>query len=185
MFSTRISGLFHFYCFSKIRTFANFTLNKLHAENIEYSRKEARITELETASKSNKDFIALYKASNFPFYAFMKFLEENKPYGLTLLSVDSLDRLVQKEETSGKEETPVEPEVAELEVKADAIKDLAGEKVSIRGYSTNPKDISMFLYNLSKLPCIAKVELKAIEENTMGGERINLFEAILTLGGAV
>ena len=79
----------------------------------------------------------------------------------------------------------MEPEVAELEVKADAIKDLAGEKVSIRGYSTNPKDISMFLYNLSKLPCIAKVELKAIEENTMGGERINLFEAILTLGGAV
>jgi hypothetical protein len=127
----------------------------------------------------------------------MQALEYKKPNGLTIISVDSIDRLVElpKEDKSGSTdkkitETPktdkksetTETEEKPLSVKF--IKDLAGEKLSIRGYSTNPADISQFIYDLSKLQFITDLELKAIEEKIINGtEHINVFEAILTVGG--
>lgn len=175
---------------------ANLTLNKLQKEDTVYKQKQTKIATMQETIKTNNEFVVEHEKAYFPFYEFMQVLEYQKPYGLTIISVDSIDMLVNKMEAAG--EKPLE------ETKKDGItgnpeqtptpipkpptveytKDLSGEKLSIRGYSSNPSDISIFLYDLSKLPYIADLELKAIEENKINGvETINVFEAILTLGG--
>jgi hypothetical protein len=179
----------------------NLTLNKLKKEDTQYKQKLSQITSVEETIKKNSEFIGTYDSIHFPFYSLMQALEYNKPYGLTIISVDSMDRLVESAQedvtdSEGKKatETPkpdkkaeptqekIEQEEKPLSVKF--IKDLAGEKLSIRGYSSNPADISQFIYDLSKLEFIADLELKAIEEKMINGtEHINVFEAVLTLGG--
>jgi hypothetical protein len=177
----------------------NLTLNKLQKEDTQYKQKLSQITSVEETIKKNGEFIGTYDSIHFPFYSLMQALEYNKPYGLTIISVDSMDRLVDfpkegvpdsnanKATETPKTDKKVEPTQGKTEEKplsVKFIKDLAGEKLSIRGYSNNPADISQFIYDLSKLEFIADLELKAIEEKMINGtEHINVFEAILTLGG--
>jgi len=175
---------------------ANLTLNKLQKEDTVYKQKQTKIATMQETIKTNNEFVVEHEKAYFPFYEFMQVLEYQKPYGLTIISVDSIDRLVNKMEVAGekslektkKDEKTGNPEQTPTPTQkpptVEYTKDLSGEKLSIRGYSSNPNDISIFLYDLSKLPYIEDLELKAIEENKINGiDTINVFEAILTLGG--
>jgi len=176
---------------------ANYGLKKLVMRNTEYQNKQAKIVTLQETIVKNKDLLSEYQMQSFPFYAFMKAVESQKPEGLTLISVDSADRL--KEETASVENAASQPKSGKemkSEVKDPAAKssdqdvkteityqkDLSGEKLIVRGYSTNPSDVAAFLYNISQLPYISAVELKAIEEHTVNGtQTANIFEVVLSL----
>jgi hypothetical protein len=178
----------------------NLKLNKLQKEDTQYKQKLSQITSAEDTIKKNSEFIGIYDNIHFPFYSLMQALEYKKPSGLTIISVDSMDRLVElpkeggtdsKEnkatetpKTNKKSETTETVKTEEKPLSVKFLKDLAGEKLSIRGYSTNPADISQFIYDLSTLEFITDLELKAIEEKIVNGtEHINVFEAIITVGG--
>lgn len=178
-----------------------YQIQKLTEENTEYQNKQTEITRLSEELSKYQQFVAEYQKDEFPFFYFMRMLEADKPEGLTLISVDSADRLVTQTEIQQVEpETAVDPEEknepqdeseqeAELNPEAvqavpelNYVKDLSGEKLVVRGYSPNPAEIAEFISTLSKQAYIANVELKAIEEHPINGlEAANLFEAVLQL----
>lgn len=168
-------------------------IKKLTEENIEYQSKQSTILNLEKEIDQNRAIVLEYERDNFPFYYFVQTVENQKPEGLTIISIDSSERLIEvkkaevvskdkvmKEEKSGTEqETEAsKPDVPDLAYE----KDLSGTKLVLRGYSVNPSDIAVFITSLSRLPYVADTELKAIEEHTINGtDTANIFEAILTL----
>ena len=177
---------------------SSFGISRLQKENTEYQAREKRIVELEESIVKNKELIKEYERTYFPFYRFMQWIEYQKPYGLTLISIDSADRLANDEATSSltprATTTPSPPprEMSEASKKESTLekpqktigynRDLSGEKLVIRGYSANPSDIALFVANLSKSDYVEDLELKAIEEHTINGtERANIFEAVLRL----
>lgn len=194
---------------------AKLSIKKLTEENIEYQTKQSTIVGLEKQVSKNKEVISEYEKDNFPFAYFIQTLENQKPQGLKIISIDSVDRLIASEpksndkesenkenskeqtekqaekdaaDTDTESEKPQEEKKSEDEQKNSAApnvvyeKDLSGNKLSVRGYSTNMSDIASFISSLSRLPYVAETEIKAIEEHSVNGtEKANIFEAILTL----
>lgn len=187
------------------------SIKKLTEENIEYQTKQSTIVGLEKQLSKNKEVIAEYEKDNFPFAYFIQTLENQKPQGLKIISIDSVDRLIaaepkadvkesektedSKEQTEkNTDDTAAESEKSPEEKKSEDAKnasapsnvtyekDLSGNKLSVRGYSTNMSDIASFISSLSRLPYVAETEIKAIEEHSVNGtEKANIFEVILTL----
>lgn len=187
------------------------SIKKLTEENIEYQTKQSTIVGLEKQLSKNKEVISEYEKDNFPFAYFIQTLENQKPQGLKIISIDSVDRLIaaepkaddkESEKTEDSKEqieknaddTAAESEKSPEEKKSDDAKnasaasnvtyekDLSGNKLSVRGYSTNMSDIASFISSLSRLPYVAETEIKAIEEHSVNGtEKANIFEVILTL----
>ena len=63
---------------------------------------------------------------------------------------------------------------------------MAGKNIIIRGYGKKQDDISVFIYELSKLPYVIKAEITAIEEHEMyDGQRYNIFEIVVQGGTSV
>ncbi|OQB13486.1 MAG: hypothetical protein BWY15_01783 [Firmicutes bacterium ADurb.Bin193] len=194
---------------------AKLSIKKLTEENIEYQTKQSTIVGLEKQISKNKEVISEYEKDNFPFAYFIQTLENQKPQGLKIISIDSVDRLIAAEpkgddKESEKTEDSAEQTEKQAEKQADDTaaesdkpqgekkaeepgkdaassnvvyeKDLSGNKLSVRGYSTNMSDIASFISALSRLPYVAETEIKAIEEHSVNGtEKANIFEAILTL----
>ena len=168
---------------------ANFSIQKIYKENTQYKTKLSQVSKLEEDITKNKGILSEYEKPYFPFYRFMQSVESYKPYGLTLISIDSLDRLAKFETGEGKTDIPKEAEKQKTQegeqTTPPAIKyekDLSGEKLVVRGISQNPSDIASFISSLSKLDYISDLELKAIEEHTINGiDKANVFEAILTI----
>lgn len=190
---------------------AKLSIKRLTEENIEYQTKQSTILGLEKQFSTNKEIISEYEKDNFPFGYFIQTLINQKPQGLKIISIDSVDRLIAAEPKEDNMEAEVSSDSAEQAEKQanenveyaensqgekkyesqnkDATasnveyeKDLSGNKLSVRGYSTNISDIASFLSALSRLPYVADTEIKAIEEHTVNGsEKANIFEAILTL----
>ncbi len=144
---------------------------------------------------------------------FMRDMESNRPDGVSVISVDSQDRLVnegennepkqaklgkegkgsskkqngqaeaKENENTGKEQTPEELTEPLME-KITYSSDLAGQELTIRGYGKNQDDISKFIYALSNLPYISSVKITAIEEHPMPAGTYNIFE-IKIIGGVL
>lgn len=190
---------------------AKLSIKKLTEENIEYQTKQSTIVGLEKQISKNKEVISEYEKDNFPFAYFIQTIENQKPQGLKIISIDSVDRLVlaepktddkesekadasaeqtekQTDDTAAEADKPQEEKKADKPSKEAAAsnvayeKDLSGNKLSVRGYSTNMSDIASFISALSKLPYVSETEIKAVEEHSVNGtEKANIFEAILTL----
>ena len=180
------------------------SIKKLTEENIEYQTKQSTIVGLEKQLSKNKEVIAEYEKDNFPFAYFIQTLENQKPR-------DSVDRLIAAEpkpddkesektedskeqtekntdDTAAESEKSPEGKKSEDAKNASAPsnvtyeKDLSGNKLSVRGYSTNMLDVASFISSLSRLPYVAETEIKAIEEHSVNGtKKANIFEVILTL----
>ncbi len=168
---------------------AKLSIKRLTEENTDYKNKQAKITSLEESIGKSGEIINEYQKDNFPFYSFMQAVEQQKPAGLTIISIDSADRLIPREEQPEKipesqsiKETEKETEESAPVKAASYEKDLSGSKLIVRGYSANPSDIASFVNTLSRLFYVSETELKAIEEHTINGyDTVNIFETILQL----
>jgi|LSQX01.3.fsa_nt_gb Tfp pilus assembly protein PilN len=170
----------------------NMSINSLKKQNTEYNATKVEITDLERQITENQSFINEHKQDFFDFYQFIKSLENYKPDGLTLVSVDSLDRMTVIEEEPKETMTPdtegeqtdeieaVEAPEPEILKTASYKKDLSGERLILRGLAKDTQDISTYIYKLSQSPMVSDIELSGIEEQMFNQkERITIFEAIL------
>lgn len=170
----------------------NMSINNLKKQNTEYNATKVEITDLERQITENQSFINEHKQDFFDFYQFIKSLENYKPDGLTLVSVDSLDRMTVIEEEPKETMTPdtegeqtdeieaVEAPEPEILKTASYKKDLSGERLILRGLAKDTQDISTYIYKLSQSPMVSDIELSGIEEQMFNQkERITIFEAIL------
>ena len=170
----------------------NMNISSLKKQNTEYNTTKAEIEGLENQIAENQNFLNEQKQDFFDFYYFMNFLEQSKPNGLTVISVDSLDRMsvieddivetaspdMEFEQTDESEETEA-PKQEELKT-ASYEKDLSGERLVLRGLADNTQTISAYVYKLSQAPMIANIELSGIEEQAFNQtKQIIIFEAIL------
>jgi len=170
----------------------NFSIKNLQNENAQYTSQQSKIEGLQKVIAENKKFIESYSNSNFPFYQFMNALESYRPYNLTIISVDSVDRLANEGEQEVKTEgETVEPTASPTPNKKDAedtskalpkleyVKDLSDEKIVLRGYGESQEAISNYINSLSHLPYIADTQVSAIEQHKINEMDVNLFEVIL------
>lgn len=170
----------------------NMNINSLKKQNTEYATIKVEIEGLEKQITDNQSFINEQRKKLFDFYYFMDYLERCKPNGLTVISIDSLDRMsitneesieaalpdTESKQTEATKETEV---IKQEEMKASGYeKDLSGERLVLRGLADNTQDISTYIYKLSQAPMIVNIELSGIEEQVFNQTKhINIFEAIL------
>lgn len=167
----------------------SYQIHALQKENAAYNTEKTKIDNLQSKISAHKELINTYESSKFPFIRFVQDLELYRPFGVCLLSVDSADRLINegaldtdedshKEETEDKAEKNTEGTLPEIEYK----KDLNGEKLVIRGYSSSQEAVSKFIYDISHLSYITDSQITAIEQHSMDGNPVNFFE-FTVIGG--
>jgi len=171
----------------------SYQIHGLQNENAAYNTEKSKIEDLQNKISGHKKLIETYESGKFPFIRFVQDLELYRPFGVCLLSVDSTDRLINKgaseKETGQKQQTAEEKPQGEKEEKAEVnlpkveyIKDLSGEKLIIRGYSSSQEAVSKFIYDVSHLSYITNSQITAIEQHNMDGNPVNFFEFIVTGG---
>ena len=192
--------------------YLSWQIRQIKAENERYNAQKEKITQLQSDVDGFKAFMAAYEDGCFPFYHFMWDMETNRPDGVSIISVDSPDRLINEGENKEPEQTEPAKEgednsgenTGQAEEKDNEnieeeqtpegtpepimgeiaySSDLAGQELTIRGYGKNQDDISKFIYALSNLSYITSVKITAIEEHPMPEGTYNIFE-IKIMGGA-
>lgn len=165
-----------------------FSIHRLANENTQYQSKQQQIALLTESVQKNRKIVESNQQDTFPFYFFLQTVENEKPQGLTILSIDSAERLIQAmtaKQTEDTENTEPTEEAEGQQVQLPELtyeKDLSGSKLVVRGYSGDPAEVASFVDGLSKLPYVASTELKAIEEHPVSEtEKANIFELILHL----
>lgn len=178
----------------------NYDIQKIEKANAKYNEEKAKIESLQNTINEHKSFLQDYENGGFPFSLFMHDVELYKPNTVSIISIDSRDRLTnegvaetdktlskdeatkeQKEKTKENQEN--EPAKETSPTKLEYAKDLSGGEIVIRGYGQNSQDISTFIYNISKLNYIASVKITAIEQHTLDDKEESIFE-ITVIGGA-
>ena len=176
-------------------------INRITAKNEKYEREKASISILQEKINEYNEYIAEYENVPFPFVRFMHDMENVCSESVYIISVDTPDRLIDEgeneeeerekednndevaEKTDDKEKSEEELTQTE-EPKIEYTGDLSERNIVIRGYGQNQRDISSFIYKLSKLSYIKDAKVSAIEEHKMAdGNMYNIFEIIVT-GGA-
>ena len=161
-------------------------------KNAQYEEMKREIDSLENLAASYTAFIQEYEKSFFPFERFMNNLEDIRPESVHIISIDTPDRLtnegVKVEENEQKKEEIIEENKNEKQEEVGGIieytDDLAGKNIVIRGYGKKQDEISVFIYELSRLPYVSSADITAIEEHKMhDGEIYNIFEVVV-IGGA-
>ena len=168
------------------------SINRLSKENTQYQSKQQKITALTDTAEKNKTVLNDFQKDNFPFTFFLQTVENQKPPGLTIISIDSADRLAkamtaeQQPEPDAKPRQTAQPtqtpqpqgQIREIQYEND----MSGNKLVVRGYSADPAEVAAFIDALSKLPYVETAELKAIEEHPVNEyQKANVFELILSL----
>lgn len=175
-------------------------INRITAQNAKYEQEKAVINILQEKINEYNQYISEYENKPFPFVRFMHDLENIRPDSVSIISIDTSDRLInegeydknEKENSDNsestdnkKDEADAEENVAaEEEPKIEYSGDLSGRNIVIRGYGQRQKDISSFIYELSRFSYIKDAKVSAIEEHKMAdGDMYNIFE-IIVVGGA-
>ena len=181
---------------------SNFNLSMLMKKSTEYAQKQNQISELEQSIEENTKKLEEYQSDFFPFYDFMYKLNAIKPDSVTIISLDSPDRLKNvedetKSETDNTEEntengtqvigeaglespspTP-EPTPTAEPMKYTA--DLKGTNVILRGKGFNEESVVKFIYDISNIDCVNDLQLNAIEERVEDDVKIKIFEVVINL----
>ena len=173
-------------------------IKHINDKNAKYEELKTEIENLESESKAYSAFIEEYEKRFIPFERFMNNLEDIRPESVHIISVDTPDRLVnegtkdeeKKEDTNSDNDLEEDKKGEEQETESKSeiayTDDLAGKNIIIRGYGKKQDDISVFIYELSKLPYVVKAEITAIEEHEMyDGQRYNIFEIVVQGGTSV
>ena len=176
----------------------NFEIRKIQKENDDYNAEKENIALLEQSIEGSKQIFDAYNTEYFPMAQFMSDLEDNRPDGVFIISIDTPDRLVNegKQEDEEKEEESTErPDKEkdaegeksenrenETEITKEYVRDICEQTITVRGYGENQDDISNFIYALSKLPYISHTKITAIEEHKIEDGIYNIFEVKLQGG---
>ena len=176
----------------------SYDIQEIGKENAKYNEEKSKIEGLTNLIQQQKEFLQEHENGGFPFSSFMR--ELYRPHTVSILSVDSRDRLVNEGASENAETTSGETKVEEGkntdvevnpeksaepepdEIKIAYTKDLAGEEIVIRGYGQNSEDISKFIYDISRLSYIASAKITAIEQHTLNDAAESIFE-ITVIGG--
>ncbi len=169
-------------------------LEKAEKNFSKYNEINNQITQLTDEITAEEAFIEKYNERFFPVTEFLKTLEIYRPEDVAIISVDNAEILSasdSKEDAEGGDETEETEATEEAEAKkAEPIDltrysgDLKGKALSVRGMGKNPETVSKYVKNLMGLEFVEDAELTGIEEKTIAGEKISIFEIILTLKGA-
>lgn len=168
--------------------FLQYDIKKIGKANTEYNEEKAKIELLQSAIDEHKVFLQDYENGGFPLSRFMHDIQLHRPYTVSIISIDSQDRLMKIAETKeipsdDTEEQPEDEPITETPV-VNEIKDLSGEEIIIRGHGKNSEDISRFIYQISRLDYIASANITAIEQHLLNDEPESIFE-ITVIGGAI
>lgn len=169
--------------------FLQYDIKKIGRANTEYNEEKARIELLQIAIDEHKTFLQDYENGGFPLSRFMHDILLHKPNTVSIISIDSKDRLMEIVEVA---ETPAdeiedqseEEMVSKVTPTPSNISDLSGEEIIIRGHGKNSEDISRFIYQISRLDYIASADITAIEQHLLNNEDESIFEITL-IGGEI
>jgi len=168
--------------------FLQYDIKKIGKANTEYNEEKAKIELLQSAIDEHKAFLQDYENGGFPLSRFMHDIHLHRPYTVSIISIDSQDRLIEIAETKevpsdDTEEQPEDEPITETPV-VNETNDLSGEEIIIRGHGKNSEDISRFIYQISRLSYIASANITAIEQHLLNDEPESIFE-ITVIGGAI
>ena len=173
--------------------------NKILADNQKYNKEQETINNLKESISNYETFLKDYENDCFPFSLFMYDIEAHRPSDVSIISVDSAERLInegiQEEEEDKKvkskekdeqkeinEDDAVESEETEISPKIEYTEDLSGREIVIRGFGRNQESISKFIYDITHLPYLTNAEITAIEEHKIEDGVYNIFEVKVTGG---
>ena len=174
-------------------------INSIKRENEKYNSAKENIASISKSIEAYEEFIKEHNSECFPFAEFLCDLEYYRPSGVSIISVDTKDRLagnVKSEEKKGKDDkddkktkdSKIEDENGnagdntELGGRIGYVSDLAGQEIVIRGFGSNQDDISGFIYNITQLSYITNAKITGIEEHKFIDGNYNVFE-ITVVGG--
>lgn len=184
---------------------SDLSIVMLEKRSVEYSQKKEEISALEKSIDDNTKKLQEYRLDFFPFYEFMNQLDKLKPEYITVISLDTPDRLLNENKTETTQETSEDEEKdgnsgiqvigeAEIEEKTEEFsdttptikpikyeQDLKGRSVILRGKGYNESDVVSYIYDISNIDCVRSLELNAIEEREENGTKIKVFEIIINL----
>ena len=176
----------------------NLQIKNIQKENDNYNAEKETIAVLEKSISENKQIIDAYNMQYFPMADFMTDLEDYRPEGVYIISIDTQDRLVNEGKRNdlgladdvndtdikkkGQEESDEKDEASEEEIKKEYSCDLYEQSIIVRGFGESQDDISNFIYALSKLPYISHTSITAIEEHKIEDGMYNIFEVKLEGG---
>ncbi|MCK9479947.1 MAG: hypothetical protein M0R40_10700 [Firmicutes bacterium] len=168
--------------------FLQYDIKKIGKANTEYNEEKAKIELLQSAIDEHKVFLQDYENGGFPLSRFMHDIQLHRPYTVSIISIDSQDRLMKIAETkeipSDDTQEPSEDEPITETPVVNETNDLSGEEIIIRGHGKNSEDISRFIYQISRLDYIASANITAIEQHLLNDEPESIFE-ITVIGGAI
>ena len=172
--------------------------NKILADNQKYNEEKENIEKLKESVANCETFLKDYETDCFPFSLFMYDLEAHRPSDVYIISVDSVERLInegghdekdeakqkksEKQKTSDKEKSAEKTEEPEVIPKIEYTEDLSGREIVIRGFGNNQETISNFIYDITHLPYLSNVDITAIEEHKIENGIYNIFEIKVTGG---
>lgn len=179
----------------------SYDIQKIEKANAKYNEEKAKIEGLQNIINGHKAFLQDYENGGFPFSLFMHDIELYKTNTVSIISIDSRDRLINegavetekspsndsdtKEKKEQSEEGQAKEPAGETNtIKPEYVKDLSGAEIVIRGYGQNSEDISKFIYNISRLNYITSAKITAIEQHILNDEAESIFE-ITVIGGAM
>lgn len=177
---------------------------RILADNQKYNKEKETIQSLKDSISNYEAFLKDYENDCFPFSLFMYDLEAYRPKDVYIISVDSIERLInegvreeeedkklsekEKEEDKDKdkkedtENLENETDEKELIPKIEYTEDLSGREIIIRGFGKTQESISEFIYEITHLSYISNAEITAIEEHKIENGIYNIFEIKVTGG---
>lgn len=142
------------------------------------------VDNMEVTIEQKKEFLSSLDRSEFELNGFVEFLNFQVPDDLNIISVDSTDRLNEREEEV------VVQSVVELDDEGNPIEKEPEEKpkpkeepfqLILRGHSSNSTSIADLIYKITLLGFVEDVQLSAIEEKFTSEGYENVFEIIIDI----
>lgn len=181
--------------------------NKILADNQKYNREKETIQTLKDSIANYEAFLSDYENDCFPFSLFMYDLEVYRPSDVYLISVDSVERLINegvqdaaedekktsekdkekdkeavKEKEKASEKIEEQTDEQEFVPKIEYTEDLSGREIIIRGFGKKQESISKYIYEITHLSYLSNAEITAIEEHKIENGIYNIFEVKVTGG---
>ena len=178
--------------------------NKILSDNQKYNKEQETIKVLKENIANYEAFLKDYENDCFPFSLFMYDLEAYRPSDVYLISVDSVERLInegvqdeaedekgkstkkdeekEKDEENEKKKSDKNNDEKEVKPKIEYTEDLSGREIVIRGFGNNQESISQFIYDITHLSYLSNAEITAIEEHKIENGIYNIFEIKVTGG---